>query len=250
MATTLIIKAADFSANKLTTVSFDGVPCTAIAINDASYSMTSIGGTQNVDYTVTPENTTDTIRWGSSDESVATVVNGVITAVGLGTATITVTCGSHSDTCSVSVSAAYNPTWVTGKQAYKAATAQPVMNYLSSQALGAAAFGSATSGTYQIYGTSGAYPYPIPEGATKISITASGMYIGMWFSDSSTSSYSSSASIVGDGNNASSSAGVADSHTYTIPEGADCFAMTVRLKSGANISASDLENVTVSFLTE
>lgn len=250
MAKTLIIKSADFSANKVATVSFDGKPCTDIEINDASYSLTSIGGTQNVDYTVTPADTTDEISWNSSDETVATVANGVITAVGLGTATITVTCGSYSDTCSVSVSAAYNPTWIIGKHAYKAQTAQPVMDYLGSMALGAAAFGSATSGTYQIYGTSGAYPYPIPEGATKISITASDMYIGMWFSDSSTSSYSSSASIVGDGNNASSSAGVADSHTYTIPEGADCFAMTVRLKSGSNITESDLANVAVSFLTE
>jgi len=250
MAKTLIIKSADFSANKLATVSFGGKPCTDIEINDASYSLTSIGGTQNVDYTVTPEDTTDAISWSSSDETVATVANGVITAVGLGTATITATCGTLSDTCSVSVSVAYDPEWVIGKQAYKAQTAQPVMDYLSSQALGAAAFGSASSGSYQIYGTSGAYPYPIPVGAKKIAITASGMYIGMWFSDSKTSSYSSSASIVGEGNNASSSAGVADSYTYTIPEGADCFAMTVRLKSGASITESDLANVAVSFLTE
>lgn len=252
MAKTLIIKSADFSANKVATVSFDGKPCTDIEINDASYSLTGIGGTQNVDYTVTPADTTDVISWSSSDETVATVANGVITAVGLGTATITATCGTHSDTCSVSVSVAYDPAWVIGKQAYKAQTGNvPPEIYLGQQNLGAAAYGSSESGKHQIYGSSpAAYPYPIPVGAKKIAITASGMYIGMWFSDSETSSYSSSASIVGDGNNASSTAGVADSHTYTIPEGADCFAMTVRLKSGASITESDLANVAVSFLTE
>ena len=252
MATTLIIKSADFSANKLTTVSFDGVPCTDITINDASYNLTGVGSTQNVDYTVTPENTTETILWSSSDESVATVTNGVITSVGVGEATITVTCGSYSDTCTVTVEAAFRPSWVIGKQAYKATNSNvPPDNYIAQQNLSAAAYASATSGSAQIYGSSPAtYPYPIPSGATKVAITASGIYIGMWFSDSTSPVMTSYASIVGEGNNASSTAGVADSHTYTIPEGADSFAMTVRLKSGSNISSSDLENVAVSFLTE
>ena len=47
------------------------------------------------------------ITWTSSDESVATVIgtgkNATITAVAKGTATITASCGSYSDTCMVTV---------------------------------------------------------------------------------------------------------------------------------------------------
>lgn len=45
-----------------------------------------------------------TIKWSSSNTKVATVnANGVVTAVGGGSATITATCGSYSETCSVTV---------------------------------------------------------------------------------------------------------------------------------------------------
>ena len=45
-----------------------------------------------------------TLEWKSSDETVATVVGGVISSVGLGEATITATYGSQTAECSVSVS--------------------------------------------------------------------------------------------------------------------------------------------------
>ncbi len=55
--------------------------------------------------TFTPENTTDkTVVWTTSDPEVATVdENGVVTAVGEGSATITATCGEVSATCQVTV---------------------------------------------------------------------------------------------------------------------------------------------------
>ena len=53
--------------------------------------------------TVTPENTTDTVVWMSSNDAVATVKNGVVTAVKEGTATITATCGSVKAECTVTV---------------------------------------------------------------------------------------------------------------------------------------------------
>ncbi|MDE6809866.1 MAG: Ig-like domain-containing protein [Muribaculaceae bacterium] len=55
--------------------------------------------------TITPENTTDkTIMWSSSDEKVATVsTDGIITAVGVGKATITASCGEIKATCEVTV---------------------------------------------------------------------------------------------------------------------------------------------------
>ncbi len=52
---------------------------------------------------VKPSNKTDDITWDSSDPNVATVSNGVVTAVGKGTATITVKSGNFSDDVEVTV---------------------------------------------------------------------------------------------------------------------------------------------------
>ena len=60
--------------------------------------------------TVTPSNATDqTVIWTTSDASVATVSNGVVTAVKAGTATITATAGGYSATCVVTVEAKEEP---------------------------------------------------------------------------------------------------------------------------------------------
>ena len=54
--------------------------------------------------TVEPANTTDELVWSSSNESVATVSEtGLVTAVSVGTATITVTCGTVTAACGVIV---------------------------------------------------------------------------------------------------------------------------------------------------
>ena len=103
MARTLVIKGADFSANKLATVNFSGVPCTGISLDIASAEINTIGGTQSLTATVSPSDTTDVVRWATSDESVAVVANGIITAVGLGVAVITATCGNYSANCSITV---------------------------------------------------------------------------------------------------------------------------------------------------
>ena len=52
----------------------------------------------------------DSITWTSSDTTVARVENGVVTPIGDGTATITVTCGEHSLTCEVTVNAGLDST--------------------------------------------------------------------------------------------------------------------------------------------
>lgn len=54
---------------------------------------------------VTPANTTDSISWSSSAPEVVKVENGVVTALKEGAADITVTVGSLTKTCSVTVSA-------------------------------------------------------------------------------------------------------------------------------------------------
>lgn len=64
-----------------------------------------VGGTVNLTATVSPSNATDkTVSWSTSDAGVATVSNGLVTAVGEGSATITATAGGKNATCSVQVS--------------------------------------------------------------------------------------------------------------------------------------------------
>lgn len=50
-----------------------------------------------------PLGTTSAVRWESDDETVATVQNGVITGVRPGQTTVKVSCGTLSDTCTVTV---------------------------------------------------------------------------------------------------------------------------------------------------
>lgn len=52
----------------------------------------------------------DTMVWSCSDGSVARVNNGVVTPISDGTAIITVTCGDHSATCTVTVNAGLEST--------------------------------------------------------------------------------------------------------------------------------------------
>ena len=77
--------------------------CTGVSLNKSSLSFTSLNATQTLTATLTPSNTTDTVTWSSDNNNVATVSNGVVTAKGNGTCTITATCGDKSATCSVTV---------------------------------------------------------------------------------------------------------------------------------------------------
>lgn len=54
-------------------------------------------------YVATPTNTTEDISWDTEDHSVATVSNGVVTAVGNGTTNVVITCGSQTATLPVTV---------------------------------------------------------------------------------------------------------------------------------------------------
>ena len=104
MGNVLVIKGVSFSANKLDTIEFtDSVPCTAISLNKNSTSFNEVGATETLTATVTPSNTTNPIIWTTSDSSVVTVNNGIITAVANGTATITAICGTKTATCTVTV---------------------------------------------------------------------------------------------------------------------------------------------------
>ncbi len=71
---------------------------------DAESGSLYVGQKATLKATVAPENATDkTVTWASSDQTVATVENGVVTAVGKGNATITATAGSKSATYALTV---------------------------------------------------------------------------------------------------------------------------------------------------
>ena len=79
-------------------------PCEGITLSASSLTFDTLTE-QTLTATVTPEDTSDGVVWSSSNESVCTVnSNGVVTPVASGNAVITARCGSHSATCSVSVS--------------------------------------------------------------------------------------------------------------------------------------------------
>jgi uncharacterized protein YjdB len=62
-----------------------------------------VGAATKLNLTITPTTATSGITWQSSNTDVATVKGGVVTGVSEGTATITVSSGSVSDTCTVNV---------------------------------------------------------------------------------------------------------------------------------------------------
>lgn len=86
------------------TVATEDVPATAVTLDNKALELT-VGDKATLKATATPENTTDEITWKSSDDKVATVNNGTVTAVAAGKATITVTCGEKTATCEVTVKA-------------------------------------------------------------------------------------------------------------------------------------------------
>lgn len=109
MAKTLVIKGANFETNKLATVIFgEQIPCTGVTLNKGTATLTSIGATETLVATLAPTDTTDIVSWASSDTNVATVNNGVVTAVGVGSATITVTCGTQTAICTITVAITLN----------------------------------------------------------------------------------------------------------------------------------------------
>ena len=84
------------------------VPCIGLTLNTYTLAFTG-NGKQTLVATPEPINTTDAIIWHSDNEEVATVNNGVVTAIFNGNATITVTCGSATATCAVSVTGIEEP---------------------------------------------------------------------------------------------------------------------------------------------
>jgi len=84
------------------------VAVTGVTLSQSEAVLT-VGGTQTLTATVAPANATNkSVTWTTSNPSVATVANGVVTAVGVGSATITATTTNGAKTASCAVTVA-NP---------------------------------------------------------------------------------------------------------------------------------------------
>ena len=124
------------------TITVNGVAVTGITLDQEATIL--VGNTKTLTATIAPGNATDkSVTWTSSDESVATVADGVVTAVAEGTATITATANGGeniSATCEVTVVSELNETTATGN----------LNNTDSGVFAGITGF---TSGTHEISGT-------------------------------------------------------------------------------------------------
>ncbi len=86
------------------TVSTDIVPVTGITIDQGATAEVEEGNTITLTATVQPDNATDkTVTWASAHESVATVVDGVVTGIAPGQAIISAKAGDKTATCTVTV---------------------------------------------------------------------------------------------------------------------------------------------------
>lgn len=85
----------------------NAVAMTGIALDQERIALNR-GGQQSLAVSYSPANTTEdrTVVWASSNEAVATVSDGVVTAAGKGKAKITASVGVHTDECEVEVGVA------------------------------------------------------------------------------------------------------------------------------------------------
>lgn len=99
---TITLTLGDLKAECLVTVDTK-IAAESLTLSENDITITEKDGTHTLTYTVTPADTTDLVSWSSSDESVATVDNGTVTAVADGTCTITLTVGNLKAECQVNV---------------------------------------------------------------------------------------------------------------------------------------------------
>ena len=98
---TITAKAGDKTATCAVTVV--ATPVTSVTLNQTSAQLKA-GETVTLTATVNPDDATDkTVTWSTTDATVATVSNGVVTAKKVGTATITAKAGDKTATCAITV---------------------------------------------------------------------------------------------------------------------------------------------------
>lgn len=252
MSRALIIKNANFSVNKLGTITItEEVPCTGITINSASLTLTAIGLTATLTATPTPSDTTDTVVWSTSDSDVVAVAGGTVTATGCGTATITVTCGAYTASCEVSVSHIATVSYVINTYCAK----DDNKDFLTGGKLTDYAVGYAESGgLYISNGIPYKYPVLIPNGANKIEINSQNFRpYGFWVNSKRNSAMSGYVFAYASDSNFAYSADISNYRTVTIPdrtsgtyEGVDAAAFVFRYMGGT-ITQEIADTISIKF---
>ena len=117
---TITASAGEQTATCVITVQHEMIPVESVSLNLTEITI-EVGETEALVATVNPDNADDkTVTWSSSDEAVATVADGVVTAIAEGSAVITASAGGKSASCTVTVPHVYVP--VTSIELNKTAT--------------------------------------------------------------------------------------------------------------------------------
>ena len=263
MGKSLIIKGADFSAHAIGKDTQE-IPCTGLALSAATGSLEVGDDPLTLTATKTPANTTDSLRWTTSDATVATVDGGVVTAVGAGTAIITATCGGQTANCTVTVTAAVVQEWVPLKGRFLYGTPSPeggnglaTVEALSSvQHSVVMACETGSLRFYTLINNTPYYPYKMPAGTTKVRITFPGasVYVkayDFFNSERAASGYPECADLLyhfrsGD----AVSAGVVEINVPVIENYPVCdsFAYQLRTRTDAEFDLALLSQVNVEFI--
>lgn len=120
MGYALKIKGIDFSDVALDQVEYIvPIPCTGLSLTPASLEFERAEESKQLTAIKTPADTTDSVTWTTSDENIASVnSSGLVTIHGIGTATITATCGEQTATVNISqtsIKAQYDIKVVSGR---------------------------------------------------------------------------------------------------------------------------------------
>ena len=100
---TITVQVADKEDRCVITIKEATIPVTSLAL-DAVEMTLIVGKNATLTATVKPDNATDkTVTWTTSNAKVATVTDGVVTAVATGTSNITAKAGDKTATCAITV---------------------------------------------------------------------------------------------------------------------------------------------------
>ncbi len=103
---TITVTTVDGNKTATCDVTVENVSITSITLSESSLTLSLEDDPVELVASYLPANATNVqITWSSDNEKVATVVNGIVTPVGVGTANITAANGSINDVCVVTVSA-------------------------------------------------------------------------------------------------------------------------------------------------
>lgn len=122
------------SATCAVTVVPETIPAEKVELDKATAELVA-GKELNLTGIVTPATSTDNIVWTSSDETIAKVVDGKVTALKAGTVTITATAGSKSASCTITIAAAPSNVPSTGDVSLVAPVAALLASAMSTVAL-------------------------------------------------------------------------------------------------------------------